>query len=68
MMVTNFELVVRDDDRELAREAIVKGWNSCKLTNNFNIGPQCDCDCGAIDGCKAKVEAIAQAIAFARRL
>lgn len=68
-IVTNFELVVTDTDRELAREAMVEGWNNCKQTNNFQRGaPPCDCSLGAIDGCKARVEAVARVIAAARRM
>lgn len=57
-----------DQDREIAKDAMVAGWNECKQTNYFGMGARqkCDCDLGAIDGCKARVEAIARAIAAAR--
>lgn len=55
-------------DRQLARDAMVAGWNACKQTNYFgmNARQKCDCDLGTIDGCRAKVEAVARAIAAAR--
>jgi hypothetical protein len=68
--ITNFELVVTEDDRIAAREAIIEAWNNCKQTNSIgNRQPRslCDCDLGAIDGCKAKIESVARAIAFARK-
>ena len=65
----NFEVVVTDDDREWARDVMVTAWNNCKLTGTIGqVGRKCDCDLGAIDGCKARVEEIAKAIATARRL
>jgi len=56
-------------DRHEAREAMVDGFNTCKLTNTIGQNRQsdwCGCDHGAIDGCRACVEAIAEAIARAR--
>lgn len=65
---TNFELVVTDDDRTAARRAIVEGWDNCKARPDINFGHRvCDCDLGAVDGCKIKVESVARAIAFARK-
>lgn len=55
---------VTDEDRRLARDAIVAGWSTC---NRLHTGDRkCDCDMGAIDDCTAKIEAIAKAIAEAR--
>lgn len=69
MAETNFDLVITDDDRAAARAALVDGWHNCKYTNYIGQhGKPCDCDHGAIDGCKAKLEGVAKAIAFARRL
>jgi hypothetical protein len=54
-------------DEQAARDAMVAGWNACKYTNSIGkLGKLCDCDLGAVDGCKARVEAIAAAIAKAR--
>lgn len=63
-------IVVTDTDRQMARDAMVEGWNECKQVNYFglNARQKCDCDLGAIDGCKARVEAVAKAIATARKL
>lgn len=59
--------IVTDTDREMARAALVEGWNNCKATNNF--GPvNCDCDHGKIDGCKARIEVLAKWIAAARKM
>lgn len=56
-------------DLQDARDAMVAGWNACKQTNYFgmNARQKCDCDPGAIDGCKARVEVIAKVIAAARK-
>ena len=54
-------MTISMDDIQIAKDAMVEGWNGC--TNYFG---KCDCDLGAIDGCKARVEAIAAAIAKAR--
>jgi hypothetical protein len=55
-------------DRQVAKDAMVAGWNACQQTNYFgrNARQKCDCDLGAIDGCKARVEAIANALAAIR--
>lgn len=59
---------VMDVDRQAERNAIVAGFNGCRRMQHVRTGAgeDCDCDCGAIDGCKARVEAIAWAIAAAR--
>lgn len=57
-------VVVTDQDRKLARDAMVEGSQHCKQINV--IGSLCDCNLGVIDGCKARVEVIALAIALAR--
>jgi len=58
--------MITEKHRELAREAMNKGFNDCKLTYYFGgtAREQCDCDHGATDGCKARVEAIAVALAL----
>lgn len=60
-------LIPNEKERQAARDAMVAGFNACKQTNHFglNARQKCDCDLGAIDGCKARVEAIALAIAAA---
>lgn len=66
-IVTNSELIVTDFEREMARDALVKGYHDCG--SRWNRGPRaCDCDDSRIDGCKARVEAIAKAIAAARKM
>lgn len=62
-------MAATEQDREKARDAIAAGFRECKQTNYFghNARQRCDCDLGAVDGCKARIEAIAQAIAAARR-
>lgn len=65
---TNFTLVVTEMDRALASEAMIDGHCNCQMTK-FRMDPlveKCDCDFGAIDGCKARLEAIAKVIAGAR--
>lgn len=63
------ELIITETDRQMARDAMCEGWNNCKITNYIGqIGKPCDCDPGAIDGCKARREAIAKAIATARKI
>ena len=61
-------MTISMDDIQIAKDAMVEGWNGCKQTNYFGINARarCDCDLGTIDGCKARVEAIAAAIAKAR--
>jgi hypothetical protein len=61
-------VTVTEKDRDVARDAMVSGFNDCQQTNYFgrNARAKCDCDLGAIDGCKARVEAIAKALADAR--
>lgn len=58
--------VVTNDDRELASLAMVKGYHDCALKWQSGPGATCDCDGYRIDGCKARVEAIAEAISKAR--
>lgn len=59
---------VTERDRQNARDAMVAGWNACKQTNYFgmNARQKCDCDQGAIDGCRARVEELAKVIAANR--
>lgn len=61
-------MIVTEQDRDAARDAMVAGFNDCQQTNYFgrNARAKCDCDFGAIDGCKARVEAIANILADAR--
>lgn len=57
---------VTDCHRIAAKIAIAKGFYDCKRTNcPVQDKSPCDCDAGAIDGCKAEIEAIAEAIAQA---
>ena len=59
--------MITEKHRELARQAMDKGFNDCKLTNYFGRETRelCDCDQGSTGGCKARVEAIAAALALA---
>lgn len=66
--VANFEVVITDTDRKMARDAMVEGWHACKVTNYFGCDRPCDCDLGMIGGCKSKVESVALAIALARKM
>lgn len=61
-------VVVTETDREMAREALAIGWDNCKSCPERDDKIACDCDLGAVDGCVAKVEAIAEAIARARKI
>lgn len=62
--------VPTERDYEQAREALHEAWNNCKMVNSITsrVGHPCDCDHSLVAGCKAKVEAIARAIAAARRM
>ena len=69
-------IVVTESDRDLARDAIFNGFANCKMAVK-GAGPLkdindivylCDCDHGAVAGCKARVEATALAIASARKI
>lgn len=64
------EVNVTEEDRQMARDALVQGWHNCRATATIENGKHCDCDCdlGAIDGCKARIEEIAKAIATARTM
>lgn len=64
------DITITDTDREMAAQAIVDAWSNCKRIAYTTTGAvqDCDCDPGRIDGCKAKIEAIARWIAAARRL
>lgn len=66
-LVSNSPITVTDDDREMARDALVLGWNACPRSSGNWREPNCTCDLGAISGCKERVEKIAYAIAFARQ-
>lgn len=62
-------IVVTESDMAEAKEAIVRGWQTCE--NHPEQGPEprtCNCDLGAIDGCKALVSRVALAIATARKI
>ena len=62
------EVVVTDSDREVARGALIEGHHHCKATNYVPNGVKpCDCDFGAIAGCKERLESVARATAFARK-
>jgi hypothetical protein len=68
-IVSNSPILVMDSDVRLARTALVDGFNACpRASHNFADMSNCDCDPGRIDGCSAKVEAIAKVIAAARRM
>lgn len=69
-IASNSPIVVTDNDRQLAKDAMVEGFRECQQTNYFgmNARQKCDCDIGAIDGCKARIEAIAKSIAGVRKL
>ncbi len=71
----NFERITIDVaelnklDENLARDAIVEGWENCprqQALQSDKPRDMCDCDHGRIDGCKAMVAAVAKAIAHAR--
>ena len=63
----NFDIIVSDQDRSLARVALIQGHDNCPLSDSDFVqtgrGHECGCDLNAIDGCKARVEAIAFMIA-----
>lgn len=64
------EFIVTDTDRQMAQDAMVAGYEACQL-NPHGFGykeKRCACDLGSIVGCRARVEAIAAAIATARKL
>lgn len=64
-------MLVTESDREMAREALFEGYQKCgaNVANCMELTVrQCDCDLGAIAGCKARVEALATAIATARKI
>lgn len=69
-LVSNSPVPVSNTDREMARDAMIKGWNSCPRKQLFESGEGKDCECaeGGITSCKERVESIAYAIAFARRM
>jgi hypothetical protein len=52
----------------MARDALVEAWDNCKARPERDEKIGCDCELGTIDGCKAKVEAVARAIALARKM
>lgn len=56
------------EDIQAARDAMVAGHDACKMIGHFcrDEDVHCNCDLGKIDGCKARVEAIAAAIAKSR--
>lgn len=59
---------VEDRHREAASAAIVEAWGACTRKQYMATGvllPNCDCDSGQMDGCKALVAAVAKAIAAA---
>ena len=62
------QLVPTEQDYERARQAIHEAWDNCKMVNYMRVGHPCGCDQGLVAGCKAKVEAIAKAIAEARKI
>lgn len=51
-------------DREAARAAMVRGYHDCG--GGWQKVRSCDCDDRRIDGCKARVEAIAVVLAASR--
>lgn len=62
-------ITISDEDRKAASDAMVAGWNACPR-NPYRgplVGPMCLCELNTIDGCQARVEAIATAIAQARQ-
>jgi len=61
-------IVVTQTDIELAREAMVRGFESCGARFDIDQKKTCDCDLGRIDGCKERVKRIALAIATARKM
>lgn len=65
------QITVTDTDRAEASAAIIAGWNRCKRRPEIHSpgdDKPCVCDIGAIDGCKAMREAIAESIAAARKM
>lgn len=68
-IISSSPITVTAQDIELAREALVEGWNACPRSgHNLAECSNCDCDPGRIDGCSARIEAISKVIAAARRL
>lgn len=63
-------VVVTETDRAMATEAMIDGHEKCPRSAHDLAGPFEDCGChlGRIDGCKTRREAIAQAIAKARKM
>ncbi len=57
---------ITDFDRDMAREAITDGWSMCGAIHSSD--KKCDCDLSIVCGCKAKLEAVAKAIAAARKM
>lgn len=62
------DIVVTETDRQTARDAIVEGYNACEARSDGERRRGCDCDLGAIAGCRSMVNRIALAIATARKI
>ena len=60
-------LLVTEADRNMARDAIVTGYDHCKGRRERLVCTRCDCRSEQIDGCKALIEAVAATISAARR-
>lgn len=56
-------MTITEEHREAARRAMVRGYHDCG--GGWQRVRSCDCDASRIDGCRARVEAIAAAIAQA---
>lgn len=56
---------ITQSHREAAAKAMVRGYHDCEARWQRGPGRTCDCDDSRIDGCKARIEAIANEIASA---
>lgn len=60
-------IAITEEDRKLARIAMLQGHDTCPFTQYLKTGKRAECDCpNVVDGCKARIEAIAGMIARAR--
>lgn len=63
------DIVVTQSDMDMALDAIVKGWETCKNHPEHGPAPRtCNCDLGKIGGCQSLVARVALAIATARKI
>jgi hypothetical protein len=72
-MADDADIIVTDTDRQMANDALVAGARSCPrvgsiLHGRSNPEPPCDCGEGILGACKSVNEAVAHAIATARKI